>query len=261
MDSTSIVADDILRKYGGCNVNDLANLYDTDNEEDEPVTISHSPYHSTEDMLRSLEKFSSDFTVLTLNAQSINSKFPQIQILIHQLTDANVEIGAICIQETWVPPNGDTSQLQLDGFKLIPQGYSCTTHGGLFIYVNEKYTSCEYLSIKDSSICEALFIKVSEGGLTRDIIIGNVYKPPHNNNNNDNIEAFITAMQPKLEILDASNLDIFCAGDFNIDLLKTTTREYYSFFLDMMIQNSCFPKITLPTRFSKFSCSLLDNIF
>ena len=243
MDSTSIVADDILRKYGGCNVNDLANLYDTDNEEDEPVTISHSPYHSTEDMLRSLEKFSSDFTVLTLNAQSINSKFPQIQILIHQLTDANVEIGAICIQETWVPPNGDTSQLQLDGFKLIPQGYSCTTHGGLFIYVNEKYTSCEYLSIKDSSICEALFIKVSEGGLTRDT------------------KAFITAMQPKLEILDASNLDIFCAGDFNIDLLKTTTREYYSFFLDMMIQNSCFPKITLPTRFSKFSCSLLDNIF
>ena len=28
-----------------------------------------------------------------------------------------------------------------------------------------------------------------------------------------------------------------------------------------MIQHSLFPKITLPTRFSKYSCSLLDNIF
>ena len=73
MDNTSIVANDVLRKYGGCSANDLSKLYESDNETEEPVIINHSPYHSTDDMIRSLEKFSIDFTVLTLNAQSINS--------------------------------------------------------------------------------------------------------------------------------------------------------------------------------------------
>ena len=85
MDNISIVADDILRKYGGCYANDLANLYDDDNTTDEPVSVNHSPYYSTEDLLRSLKTFSSDFTVLTLNAQCISAKFSQIQLLAHQV--------------------------------------------------------------------------------------------------------------------------------------------------------------------------------
>ena len=135
MDSTSIVADDILKKFGGCYANDLVNLFDPDNDEDEPVSITHSPYYSTEDMQHSLKKFGSDFTVLTLNAQSVNAKFSEIQVLTHQLLESNIHIGAICLQETWIPPNGDTSQFQLDDFTLISQGFSSTTHGGLFIYI------------------------------------------------------------------------------------------------------------------------------
>ena len=261
MNNTSIVADDILKHYGGCNANDLVNFFDFENEDNEPVPISHSPYHSTDDFLNTLKQFDSDFIVITLNAQSIRANFSEIQILTHQLSEAGIEIGAICVQETWMASDADTTQLQLDDYKLISQGHSATTHGGLFIYVNSKYTTHEFYSINTSKICEALFIKVADGGLSREIIIGNVYKPPHNNNNKDNIDAFVDEMRPILDKINASKLDIFCSGDYNIDLLKVNTKEYYSNFLDMMIQNSLFPKITLPTRFAKSSCSLLDNIF
>ena len=261
MENTSIAADEILKNYGGCNVNDLVNMFDYEIDENEPLAINHSPYYSTQDILHTLKTFQGDFTVMSLNSQSIHAKIPEIQVLIHQLSESGVDIGAICIQETWIPPEGDTTQVQLNGYKLMPQGYSTSTHGGLITYVNTKYTASEFLKIDNSSICEAQFIKVSDGGLSRDIIIGNVYKPPHNNNNKDNIDAFIAEMRPILDKLNSSNLDVFCAGDFNIDLLKINNKEHYSNFLDMMIHNSYFPKITLPTRFAKFSCSLLDNIF
>ena len=261
MNNTSIVAEDILKHYGGCNANDLVNFFDFENEDNEPVPISHSPYHSTDDFLNALKQFDSDFIVITLNAQSIRAKFSEIQILTHQLSEAGIEIGAICVQETWMASDADTTQLQLDDYKLISQGHSATTHGGLFIYINSKYTTHEFYSINTSKICEALFIKVADGGLSREIIIGNVYKPPHNNNNKDNIDAFVDEMRPILDKINASKLDVFCSGDYNIDLLKINAKEYYSNFLDMMIQNSLFPKITLPTRFAKSSCSLLDNIF
>ncbi len=43
----------------------------------------------------------------------------------------NYTFSAICIQESWLSENGDTSQIQLDGYKCIPQGKSCSAKGGL----------------------------------------------------------------------------------------------------------------------------------
>ena len=51
------------------------------------------------------------------------------------------------------------------------------------------------------------------------------------------------------------------AGDYNINLLKINEKEGFAEFLDMMTNNSLIPTITLPTRFSSYSCSLLDNIY
>ena len=47
-----------------------------------------------------------------------------------------------------------------------------------------------------SNIWEGLFIDVSGQNLRRPITIGNIYKPPHNNNNNANIEKFIERFRP-----------------------------------------------------------------
>ena len=60
-------------------------------------------------------------------------------------------------------------------------------------------------SVKDSNICEALFVKITEGDLSNDIILGNIYKPPHDNNNNNinNINAFISEMRPILNKIKA----------------------------------------------------------
>ena len=50
-------------------------------------------------------------------------------------------------------------------------------------------------------------------------------------------------------------------GDFNLDLIKASRSEKIAIFLQLMISNGLCPKITLPTRFAKYSASLLDHIF
>ena len=55
--------------------------------------------------------------------------------------------------------------------------------------------------------------------------------------------------------------DKLIVGDFNIDMLKTNTRNKYSDFLDLMLNNDFAPKITLPTRFAVKSGTIIDNIF
>ena len=55
------------------------------------------------------------------------------------------------------------------------------------IYLHSKYkpVSLDYYTVSD--IWEGLFVEVSGNSLESNIIIGNIYIPPKNNNNIDNI--------------------------------------------------------------------------
>merc|ERR1712002_207246 len=55
--------------------------------------------------------------------------------------------------------------------------------------------------------------------------------------------------------------DSIILGDMNIDLLQINNREKYAEYLDFMLSNGYFPKVTLPTKFSNLNTSLYDHIF
>ena len=129
----------------------------------------------------------------------------------------------------------------------------------IYVHSKYKYVSLEYYT--ESNIWEGLFKEVSGNTLESNIIIGNIYKPPKNNNNNDNIQQFMNELDPVLTKLDSDNKDILLAGDFNINLLKINERELFADFLEELTHHSFYPKITLPTGFSTHSCSLIDNVF
>ena len=76
------------------------------------------------------------FKILSLNCQSINAKIYNLKLLLNQYTDSECEFHAICLQETWLAEDSDTSLLQLDGHHLISKGKTCSPHGRLLIYLN-----------------------------------------------------------------------------------------------------------------------------
>ena len=169
--------------------------------------------------------------------------------------------GATCLQETWLSSDADVSLLHIPGYKLIHQGSKCNRHGGLIIYLHEEYTYKLRNIYTQSDIWEGLFIDVSGENLRRPITIGNIYKPPHNNNNNANIERFIEEISPIINTPQKENKYAAIVGDFNINLLQINEREKFEEFFDLMCTNNFFPKITLPTRSSKKSCTLIDQMF
>ena len=108
--------------------------------------------------------------------------------------------GAICLQETWLTANADLSLPQMPVYKLIHQGHICSKHGGLLIYLNDAFTYDKRTLYKHSDIWEGLFIDVSGPSLNRPLTIGNIYRPPHDNNNNENISTFIAELSPIIDL-------------------------------------------------------------
>ena len=48
---------------------------------------------------------------------------------------------------------------------------------------------------------------------------------------------------------------------FNINLLKLNEKQVYANYFDMLTTNSLLPNITHPTRITRTSATLIDNIF
>ena len=57
------------------------------------------------------------------------------------------------------------------------------------------------------------------------------------------------------------NRSSYICGDYNIDLLKIKANRHFNDFFNNLITVGFFPKITLPTRFTEQSSSLIDNVF
>ena len=51
------------------------------------------------------------------------------------------------------------------------------------------------------------------------------------------------------------------SGDFNLNLIKYTQNRGVNQFLENILSNSFIPHITLPTRVTGKSATLIDNIF
>ncbi len=134
---------DCLQHLGGVDNNSLINVFDMDKNEnldsDRPQIICHSPYYDANKLLSTLKKSKDEFSVFSTNIQSINAKFDELKYFVEHLKTFDFEFSAICIQESWLTVGDDRSQIQLEGYQCIPQGKSCSTKGGVIIYLQDKF--------------------------------------------------------------------------------------------------------------------------
>ena len=259
--ANSSLNEDVLKHFGGVSRNSLRNVFlHCDDLENSIDLISRSPYIKTEHLNDCLKEHSDDFIVLTLNIQSLNAKFNQLLILLNLLAESNIFIGAICLQETWITENNpDLSLFQIPNYKCISQVSVCSSHSGLITYVHEQFSFTVRNLYKPSRLWEGIFIDISPTFLNKKITLCNIYRAPRDNNSH--LSKFLSDITPLIDVLskEPSNL-VFC-GDININLLQINTRNPYSEYLDLMISNNLTPYISLPTRFSRRSATLIDHIF
>jgi hypothetical protein len=221
------------------------------------MIMDQSLYYDDPTYIDKMKNNHNSFKILSLNCENLNAKIDQIRIKIEHLRNNKCEFDAICLQETWLSKNADTSLLQINGFKLIIQGKICSGHGGLAIYLSNLYKYNTLSLYKKSTIWEGQFIEIISTVMNKKIILGNIYRPPKNINDNYNI--FTEELKAIIVHLGKIKSDVIIAGDFNIDLLKIKEKPLIQEYFDTITTHSFFPKITLPTRFSNRRGTLIDN--
>ena len=75
------------------------------------------------------------------------------------------------------------------------------------------------------------------------------------------IDDFNEYLKNLLKKLDKEKKQVYLLGDFNLDLLQTENNDKIGEYYDILTSHLFVPHITLPTRITSSSKTLIDNIF
>ena len=251
----------ILQNLGNAQEYDLKFLIDNDIDFDsnEPPLLEHSFYYENQNLVEPLAT-STNFSILSLNCQSLHAKFSQLQIYVEYLHQRKCDFDVICLQETWLDAESDLSLLQLNNYNLISKGKYVSPHGGLAIYLKNSYTykSVELEMVSDIWEAQHVAIEVKTRGPSSSLVhLLNIYRPPRDLS--QNYIQFTDELSQTLSHFQHNNKTCIVAGDYNIDLLKVSRKPLFLDYINSIISNGFIPKITFPTRFSNQNGTLIDN--
>ena len=130
--------------------------------------------------------------------------------------------------------------------------------GGSLVYISTdlSYKTRNDLKLYKSKELESIFIEIINKK-DKNTIVGCIYKHPILTNDEFNNHF----LSPMLEKVSFEHQEVFLMGDFNINLLNYESNQETADFLNNMQSNSLVHYITLPTRITPRSKTLIDNIF
>ena len=168
------------------------------------------------------------------------------------MSNVKCDFSIIGFSETWLnSSNIDT--YGIDGYSHVGLTREMRKGGGVSLFICDKMVYCEMPELNmmhDHIVC--VFVKIN--CMDYMLIVGVVYRPP-----NSNTVDFIDSVHDILEKV--AHYPCYIMGDFNLDLLKHELHRPTEKFLDIMYANYCIPMINRPTRVTRDTCTLIDNIF
>jgi len=152
------------------------------------------------------------------------------------------------------------SHFALPGYSLISKPRRKHKRGGgVGLYVSNDLTYSVLDNIDDSlcDVCECCAIEIINSQ-SPNIIILSLYKPPE-----IDIGLFDIIFSKFLKDFTGNNNNKkqIISADWNIDLLKANSDSKVDRFLNNMLSFGFLPTITIPTRITEKTATLLDNIF
>ena len=250
-----------------CDLNNLGftNVFDNNEEQEDWSFCSHllnnCNYIEPSEIKQGRD---SEIKIFSLNIRSLKDKIPTIIENIDHFSKFDV----LCFNETncsilKLPFGG--RELELASFHppiIQSPARNSSRGGGLVIYLNKKFCSINDYKILSSissnsnpSQGEFLFIEITRRG--KNIIIGNMYRSPSFDPN-----SFLDQLDSKLEILRRhKNKQIILVADNNIDLLKFQQFEPANKLVNTFSEHGFIPVISIPTRITSHSATLIDHIF
>ena len=202
-------------------------------------------------------------SVLSINIQSLQSKFNNFSTFINSLLVNKCAPDIICIQELWQIPGSD--YFILDGYHplVYKLRHSSTQGGGVGIYVKKElnFSVNAELSVFADRIFESIFINISFN--SKKFTIGSVYRPGTQHptlSANEQFLQFLNLFSSLSDQLNNSSNTVFIFGDLNIDCLKYGHVNNVTEYIDLLYSHGLLQIVTRPTRCTLTSATLIDHI-
>ena len=198
--------------------------------------------------------------VLHLNIRSLLSHQHELNQLIRKTEKKNSRIDIILLCETFLSKNTH-NMVNINGFTHMCNYRKEKKGGGVSILVRDgiAYRRRQDLDVFQEGHTESIFIEVKcRNG--KQIIFGSMYKPP-NTNNEQFINNITEIVHKTKSAKDQYSPELVLGMDHNINLLNSKTHKPTQKFMETMDGLLLYPTITRPTRITRNSATLIDNIY
>ena len=160
--------------------------------------------------------------------------------------------------ESWLnDANKDT--IGIKGYKAEHSCRKDRCGGGVSLFVKDdiECSRVDDLCLNQKNI-ESVFCEFDKDqfGLEKNVLVGVIYRPP-----NTDISEFNEIVSDLLKKLKAEKKYVHIMGDVNINLINMDKHIATQDFVDTLLQFGMIPTISKPTRVTKSSATLIDNIF
>ena len=219
-------------------------VYNTYNEE-----LDHCDYVDYGD---SISVDSNDLVIMQLTVHGLYSKMDQIKSLLDTVTtEKKLDVLMLC--ETWQSKNSPIPDLPR--YDYIHKARTNKLGGGVGILISDNLT---YKTRSDLEInTETIKRCIAELKLkTNRLLLCSGYRAPGNNPSK-----FVDEYSELLFIINGTGLPVIMGLDHNLDLLKHKSHSPTLRFIEKNLDLDMIPCITKPTRITKSSATLIDNIF
>ena len=216
-----------------------------------PYDIDHD-FCDYVDVGESISISSSDLGIMQLNIRGLYSKIDKLKSLLNECT-LGKQIDVILLCETW---QSKTSPIpKLDGYSYIYKHRQHKLGGGVGMFVSDrlKYKERSDLYVSD---CSFEFCLIEVKLKHENVLLCSGYRAPNTNPNE-----FLADYEKLLHTVKAECNKLIIGIDHNLDLLKHRSHAPTNKFVELFESFQQIPSITRPTRITKSSATLIDNIF
>ena len=121
-------------------------------------SITSSRYYTDLECIRNINNDSC--TIMSLNCQSLNAKFPDIKLLLDTFEEANKPVQVLCLQETWIENSDliDMAQFHIENYHLVTKNRHASAHGGLAFYIHNNWNFKTRTDTIESLYWEKMFV-------------------------------------------------------------------------------------------------------
>ena len=220
------------------------------------ATLSPTSSYMVQDEVNTILKSKQEnasFSLLHVNACSLLSSFDDLKSFVENSCQSSTAIG---ISETWL--NDTTSdRVNLPGYNFLSCHRTARSGGGVGLYLRNdlEYRICSECNFSDPNMIESLFVEIFVPN-SKNIVVGIVYRSP-----NQNLSLFLDKFNEILSTISKNNKHCYIMGDYNIDMYCLNEHSATNEFIENLFSDMFLPLISMPTRITAHSATLIDNIF